>query len=44
MGDHAPAELCGFEYSSSVYTHESVWLSRLSGGMPKAEGAKHHAK
>jgi hypothetical protein len=37
MGDHAPAELCGFEYLSSVYTRESVGLSRLSGGMAKAE-------
>jgi hypothetical protein len=41
MGDPAPAELCGFEYSSSVYTRESVGRSRLSGGMAKAEGAKH---
>jgi|SRR5208283_334150 len=44
MGDHAPAELCGFEYSSSVYTRESVRRSRLSGGMAKAEASKYHPK
>jgi hypothetical protein len=40
MGDHAPAELCGFEYSSSVYTRESVGRSRLNGGMAKSRGRK----
>jgi hypothetical protein len=44
MGDHAPAELCSFEYSSSVYTRESVGRSRLNGGMAKAECAKYHPK